>query len=60
MKKCITIFLLTIAVCSWNDSNAATNKLPSLCDEWNILGRYNYTYLRTFEYYDNASTNNTL
>lgn len=24
------------------------------------IGRYNYTYLRTFEYYDNASTNNTL
>lgn len=40
MKKYITIFLLTIAACSWNDSNAATNKLPSLCDEWNILGRY--------------------
>ena len=40
MKKFSISLLLVLIACVWNDSCAENHKLPSLCDEWNILGRY--------------------
>ena len=40
MKNFSISLLLVLIACVWNDSCAENHKLPSLCDEWNILGRY--------------------
>ncbi len=37
MKRSISIIMFVLMACMWSQGHANNQKLPSLCDEWNIL-----------------------
>lgn len=60
MKRYFLTIMFVLMACTWSQSNASNQKLPSLCDQWNILGIADVDGYEVFHTFTQTLTTDTI